>query len=59
LQQAFAQTLYQQVCLSGSTLQARSMPAYVSRAIKCDCCILYMFCRCDLLPFQKLYTLML
>jgi len=33
------------------------MPANVSGIIKCDSCILYRFGRCDLLPFQKLYTL--
>jgi len=35
------------------------MPADVSGIIKCDFCILYRFGRCDLLPFQWLYTLML
>jgi len=35
------------------------MLADVSGIIKRNSCILYRFCRCDLLPFQKLYTLML
>ena len=35
------------------------MPADVSGIIKYDSCILYRFGRCELLPFQKLYTLML